>query len=133
VKFSGSIFFIITFLVFLSCKTSYEPANPKLPYGIWIYFESDDNVQIYYSAKEFEKDKSGFEIKKNNIFIERTSGWCGTPPVSFYNVEGRWELYNQNILKITTKSWISDDYIRLMEIVSETNEELEVIFHLQHN
>ncbi len=132
-KMNTFIIFIITFLILVSCKTSYEPANHNLPYGTWVYSGYSDSLSIYYSASEFEEDKPGFAIKENNEFIERTSGWCGTPPLSYYNIDGKWKFINQNTLKIKTSNWINEDYLRLMEIVSITNNELKVIFRFQQN
>jgi len=128
-----AISFIIALVILVSCKTSYEPSGNNLPYGTWIYSSSNDSVLIYYSASKFEEDKPGFAFKENHDFIERTSGWCGTPPLSYYNIEGRWELFSQNTIKITTPNWINDDYSRLMEIVSLSNNKLKVIFHWRQN
>ena len=128
-----TISFIIVLVILVSCKTSYEPAGNNLLYGTWIYSRSNDSLLIYYSAPNFEEDKPGFTFKENYDFIERTSGWCGTPPLSYYNIEGKWEMFNHNTIKITTSNWINEDYARLMEIVALSNNELKVIFHWQQN
>lgn len=125
--------FIITILLLVSCQTSYEPTNNNLPYGTWIYSGSSDSLLIYYAASKFEDNRPGIAIKKDNIFIERTSGWCGTPPLSYYNSEGKWEWISQNMIKIITPNWANEDYSRLMEIVSVTNNKLKVIIRWQQN
>jgi hypothetical protein len=123
---------VITMIILISCKSSSEPKyyqiEENVPYGIWVYSGSDDSISIYYPTNQFEEDKPGFAIKEDNVFIERTSGWCATPPLTFFNVEGKWEVFDDNTLKITCSNWIDENYSRLMEIVSLDNGELKVIF-----
>jgi hypothetical protein len=127
-----SITLIFTAILLISCENISEPNDGTfdgdIPYGMWVYSENDDSISIYYASNQFEKDKSGFAIEEENIFIERTSGWCATPPLSFYNVEGQWDVFDDHTLKITGAHWMGSDYIRLMEIVSLNKFELKVLF-----
>ena len=124
-----SIFFPISVFIFISCQTLFEPANPSDLYGHWIYSTSIDSVQVFYYANDFERDKSGIAFKKDNIFVERTSGFCATPPLSFFNIEGKWKRINENQIEIFTQNWNNEDYSRIMKIISHTGNELRVIFY----
>jgi hypothetical protein len=127
-----TISLVITIIILISCKTSSEPKyyqfEGNIPYGTWVYVGNDDSISIYYLTNQFEEDKPGFAIEEENVFIERTSGWCATPPLTFFNVEGKWEVFDDNTLKIISSNWIDENYSRLMEIVSLNNNELKVIF-----
>ena len=119
-------------MVFFSCTSSSEPENHQfeavVPLGTWVYSGNDDSLSIYYSASQFEQDKPGIAFEKEYIFIERTAGWCGTPPLTYSNVEGKWEVFDNNTMKITCSNWINENYGRLMEIVFLSDTELKVLF-----
>ena len=121
-----------TVIILISCRSSSEPENHQfevnVPYGTWVYLGNVDSISIYYSTSQFEQDKPGIAFEKEYVFIERTSGWCATPPLTFFNVEGKWEVFDDNTLKITCSNWIDENYGRLMEIISLNNNELKVIF-----
>ncbi len=121
-----------TSMVFFSCTSSSEPENHQfeavVPLGTWVYSGNDDSLSIYYSASQFEQDKPGIAFEKEYIFIERTTGWCGTPPLTYSNVEGKWEVFDNNTMKITCSNWINENYGRLMEIVFLSDTELKVLF-----
>jgi hypothetical protein len=127
-----TITLLITTIILISCKSPSEPNGYQLegdmPYGTWVYSENSDSISIYYPANQFEEDIPGFAIEEENVFIERTSGWCGTPPLTFFNIEGQWEVFDVHTLKITGAHWMGENYIRLMEIVSLNKNELKVIF-----
>ena len=122
-------FLFCTALIFYSCISSSEPQiNENVPLGTWVYSENVDNVFIYYSDAQFEEDKPGIAFQDGSIFIERTSGWCATPPLFYSNIEGKWEVHNNNTMKITCPNWMNENYVRLMEIVSLTDTELKIIY-----
>jgi len=120
--------FIVIVIIVVSCNTSFEPANSQIPYGIWVYSRNHDSIHIYSSAKKFERNKPGFAVKKNNVFIERTSGWCGTPPLSYFNVEGKWKSIDENTIEIISQYWSNEKYTRTMKIVSLSGHTLKIIF-----
>ncbi len=126
------IAFMITTIILVSCKNTSEPNDyaieENIPYGTWVYSENNDSISIYYAAHQFEDDKAGLAFKEDKVFIERTSGWCATPPLSFSNVDGTWEIFDDHTLKITSPNWISENHSRLMVIVSLNKFELKVIF-----
>jgi hypothetical protein len=126
----STIILLLSAIILSSCDNSSDPQNQHtVPYGTWIYSGTEDNLRVYYSADEFETDNAGISLRPNQLYIERTSGWCGTPPLTFSNTEGQWELFDENTLKITCPNWIDEDYSRIMEIVYLSDTELKVIFH----
>ncbi len=126
------IVLIITVLILISCKNTSEPNSYQfegdIPYGVWVHSDDIDSISIYYASNQFEEDKPGFAIEEENLFIERTSGWCATPTLSFSNFEGQWEVFDDHTLRITGAHWMGENYIRLMEIISLKKLKLKVIF-----
>jgi hypothetical protein len=119
----------ICILILVSCNTIFEPTNPQITYGYWIYSNNIDSVHVYYFAGNFEKDKPGIAFKKDHVFIEQTSGWCATPPLSFFNIVGKWKQIDENQIEIFSKNWNNEDYSRIMKIISLTAYELRVFFY----
>ncbi|MFK8059171.1 MAG: hypothetical protein AB8B78_03675 [Polaribacter sp.] len=90
--------------------------------GFWVSPTYDNEKTIFKRGNSLPKDASGISFKPNGAFIERTSGFCGTPPLSFFNVEGTFLLENP-IINISKQSYPSNYAWR---IVSLTETELVV-------
>jgi hypothetical protein len=91
--------FIIAALLFVGllsgCSKKYDPENPIV--GLWVLdkYETigDENIISYHRASRFEQDKPGYEFKANGLLISRqNSGWCGTPPISYNETQGSWNM-----------------------------------------
>ena len=115
-------------LILCSCKGALEsgdiPHESYVPYGIWIYAGNDEDTRIYYSAPYFKRDQHGISLEEKNVYVERTAGWCLTPPVTYYNVTGTWEVLDDKNLLITCSSCIEST--RIMEIIHLSRNELRV-------
>jgi hypothetical protein len=126
-------FWVLSFLLIWGCKKSTEPlAQPfddVVPFGTWVYSAEENGVTIYYLAEAFEKNNSGIAFKNDNVYIERSFGWCATPPLAYSNIKGKWELTDDNKLKVTCCGWLDGEHGRIVEIVSRSAAELKVIFH----
>jgi hypothetical protein len=126
-----SVLSVVFVMAFFSCQGSFEPSGDQIkvivPYGLWVYAGTKADVNYYFSAGCFQLDKPGIAFKKSNIFIERTSGWCGTPPVTFYNITGRWAVVGDSTLKITCSDCV--DSVRMMHIVSLSDTELRIFYY----
>lgn len=48
--------------------------------------------------KILPKGKYGMMFNKKNIFVERSSGWCATPPLTFNNEKGTWQLKGDTLI-----------------------------------
>lgn len=64
----------------------------------------------------------GISFKGNRSFIERSSGWCGTPPLVFSDYHGEWQL--DNMLITITQDHFPNNYA--WRVVSLTANELVV-------
>lgn len=84
----------------LACESSSEiPVDPgNLLIGNWINPEYDDETITYQRSSNLKADAPGVSFKSDATFIRRTSGWCGTPPLSFYDEEGTWNTKESLIL-----------------------------------
>ncbi len=93
--------------MFMACERK-EPANIDIDsqalIGFWDDRTGNDTV-TYKRADKLPDNNFGFEFKTNGVFVERkNSGWCGTPPITYSDYEGKWTLKNSTI-KITTVYW----------------------------
>ena len=111
--------FILTILTIISCNKSddiYIDEN-ELLLGNWINPVYENSTTVFTSAIELKKDGYGISFLKNSKFIERHSGWCGTPPLSFSNYEGDWER-NGAIIEITIDNGMAAMYNFNLKIIS---------------
>jgi len=95
---------LITALV--SCNkddTSIDENNLLL--GSWINPQYENNKTTFKRAKSLKEDGYGISFLAKDVFIERHSGWCGTPPLIFDDFTGLWNK-NQNKLSININNGI---------------------------
>lgn len=86
--------------------------------GNWVklYYEGD-NLTLK-RVKDLVNDSYGLAFYKKGDFIERSSGWCGTPPLVFTDYKGKWKLQDDVIL--ITKDFFPNNYTWRIVTVSET-------------
>lgn len=111
--------FIFTILTIISCNKSddiYIDENDML-FGNWINPVYEDSTTVFTRAIELKKDGYGISFLKNNKFIERHSGWCGTPPLSFSNYEGNWKK-NNAIIEISMDNGMTGMTTYYLKIIS---------------
>lgn len=109
--------------LFFSCETNkIIRDSDHLLVGNWSNSTYENETIIFKKVTFLEENTPGISFIENREFIERTSGWCGTPPLTFYDISGNWEL-NNSILKITTDSYLNNYNWR---IISLTKEELVI-------
>lgn len=99
----------VLIVAFIGCEDDSEPItineSNKL-IGYWInpdYTESELKLQRAGSLKENEYGMAFLEGSKH---IERSSGWCGTPPITFFDFQGTWTT-NDSIIIITIDNGIN--------------------------
>jgi hypothetical protein len=74
--------------------------------GTWIDNGYKGDTLMMYRAGKLDSQKYGFTIKVDGTFIEhKNAGWCGTPPISYDNFEGTWEIVSDSLLDITVAYW----------------------------
>lgn len=74
--------------------------------GYWInpvYTDSELKLERTGSLKE---NKYGIAFLKESSCIERSSGWCGTPPITFFDFKGTWTK-NDSIIIIVIDNGIN--------------------------
>jgi hypothetical protein len=124
------IVFVFGFLFLISCHNSIiDPPDGNIPYGKWGFIESDSTLDIYEKVEEFDQAQGGFTFAQNGVFYLRSFGFCGTPPVAYYDVEGEWELIDDSLFRITySEDWFETNSNNTIEIVSFSEDELHIIW-----
>jgi hypothetical protein len=80
--------------------------DDNLLLGSWIE-PNYEGERITFKRNNKLLDKSfGITFIQNGSFTEKTSGFCGTPPLSFFNIEGTFALDN-NLISISNEGYTS--------------------------
>ncbi len=102
-----TVFFLLI-VTFIGCEDDIEPItinqSNKL-IGYWInpvYIESELKLE---RAKSLKENGYGIAFLEESNCIERSSGWCGTPPITFFDFQGTWTK-NDAIIIITIDNGI---------------------------
>lgn len=68
--------------------------------GYWSNATYDEKTKetTYQRVDSLPKEKNGISFKEKDEYIERTSGWCGTPPLTFSDEKGKWELKKDTLV-----------------------------------
>jgi hypothetical protein len=94
--------------------------------GIWNFSEYDNDIQVFKRSQEFS-DCHGYKFSSGRTLVERkNSGWCGTPPVSYADYEGTWEILNDTLIKINVGYW-GGSMIYKLDIESVSAETLRIV------
>ena len=121
------LFFLTIASLLPSCEKDRIEIDPdNLLIGVWINDGYKDDVTIYKRSDEFT-DNYCYLFKSDGTLTERQNeGWCGTPPITYADYEGTWEIMNDTLISITVGSWNGDRSYRL-DIESVDPEVLKVI------
>lgn len=91
---------VVLFFVF-SCSDNDPIINPNnLLLGNWSHASFNGGKINFKRVQNLPNEDYGISFKTNNIFLERSSGWCGTPPLLFTNSEGTWQLPESELIDI---------------------------------
>ncbi|TVZ56320.1 hypothetical protein OD91_1604 [Lutibacter sp. Hel_I_33_5] len=118
------IILILSLFVFASCENNSPTINPdNLLLGNWSHSEYNNGEITFKRVDQLPNEENGISIKAEGVFLERTSGWCGTPPLSFFDIDGTWTLLEKDKIEIHT-----DTYQGTLQwnIISVTEKELIV-------
>lgn len=101
--------FFLLIVTFIGCEDDNETISinesNKL-IGYWInpvYNESELKLERASSLKENEY---GIAFLEESNCIERSSGWCGTPPITYFDFQGTWTK-NDTIIIISIDNGIN--------------------------
>ena len=118
-----NIFLLLFVSVLLSCETNEVILDQNnLLIGFWLKPINNGETTTFIRGNSLPNEEYAIAFTQNGEFIERTSGWCGTPPLTFFNIDGTFELEN-TIITITTQSYPTNYSWR---IISLTEQELVV-------
>lgn len=124
------VLFLIALTTIVACTVNEEIPidSDNLLIGNWMHavYNSENNTVTYKRVGSLKEDKPGISFKEENIYTERTSGWCGTPPLTFFDIEGTFIIEN-NIIKVANNFYPGSFN---WSIVSLTDENLVVKFEL---
>ncbi|MHC1703629.1 MAG: hypothetical protein AB9846_06945 [Tenuifilaceae bacterium] len=97
---------ILLLLALISCKKEdISIINDENLIGIWAYPVYNDSIITFNRSGNKNIDSYRLSILENGKLIERkNSGWCGTPPISYADFEGNWNL-TDSILTISVGFW----------------------------
>ena len=97
---------IITASLTLSCENEQVKIDPdNLLIGTWIYKEYSGDAAVYSRDDEFT-DSPCYRFNPDGTLVERkNAGWCGTPPVTYADYDGKWTIINDTLISITSAYW----------------------------
>ena len=99
-------FFIITLLFSFKTFENKNDFEINNLYGNWVFKEGDIKNQSFTKKAKLKRDIFGYQIKKDGYLIVRMSNsWCGTPPITLENIEGKWKITENEILEIEYEAW----------------------------
>jgi hypothetical protein len=100
-----TILFPILFIASMSLNDVHTTVKNQLE-GTWIYADWEDGGMVFQKGNDFAKDKGGIQFLENGKLIKRqNAGWCGTPPITYRNYEGTWEITPNSTVKISYAYW----------------------------
>ena len=114
---------ILLLTVFFSCEQNEDILDTNnLLLGSWIEPSYNSEGTTYTRGSSLPTENHGISFSENGEFIERTSGWCGTPPLYYSDYIGSFEI-EQTLIKITKEAYPNSYQWR---IISLTENELVV-------
>lgn len=104
-------------LLFFACESNKELIihNDNLLIGNWVNPSHEDEKVTYTRSNSTPNEAYSIQFKKNSDFIERTSGFCGTPPLTFFNVEGTYQL-KEDIITVSSNYYSTTIAWRILEL-----------------
>lgn len=134
-------FAIICCCINMQCEPNNEGLkdDDNLLIGHWAEPEYNDENLTLTRVNKLPEDGYGISFKTKNDFVERSSGWCGTPPLVFSDYKGKWEL-TEGVIGITQEhfpnnyAWrivaLSENELVLTKELTEQEQEFRVLMNL---
>lgn len=115
----------ISLLLFLAILFSCEEKEQiienadNLLIGNWVNAVYKDDKTTFSRSNSLPKENYGISFKTNGDYKEKTSGWCGTPPLSYFIIDGEYDL-KEGLITISRESYPSVFSWRIISL-TETN------------
>ncbi len=135
------LYFVLFVFILAACQENNESGifTDGQLIGIWgnsTY--TGDQIAFKRIASLPDKDYA-IQFLANNVFIERSSGFCGTPPLTFYSQEGNWKR-EQNIISVTgpnsypNYSWeiisLNENELTVQRVLTEQEKDHRALMNL---
>ena len=118
-----NIFSLLLITLLLSCASNETVINTNnLLLGSWVMPSYEAETTTYKRGDSLPNDAYGISFSENGEFIERSSGWCATPPLYYSDYIGSFEI-EPTLIKITKEAYPNSYQWR---IISLTENELVV-------
>ena len=102
-------FLFLIIIINIGCDNDSESLKideSNMLIGYWINPVYTDSITTFERANRFKEDAYGVAFLTNDVSLERSSGWCGTPPLIFADFQGKWQK-NDSIITITIDNGIA--------------------------
>lgn len=112
-----SIFLVITAIItFSSCdENQIVIDSDNLLIGNWLEPYFNGETTTFKRGTSLPNEAYGIKFTQNGDFIERSSGWCGTPPLIFSDYKGSYTL-EDTLIKISTSNFPNNFQWRIISI-----------------
>jgi len=120
---------ILCGIFFTNCESEhFEIDTNNLLIGTWVRSDFNDQTTIYKRDDKFT-DNYCYNFKSDGTLIERqNSGFCGTPPISYADYSGIWEILNDTLIRVKVGYWGGKMSYRLdIESVDQTTLKVVVL------
>lgn len=123
----GSIIFCLLFLS--GCDNVFVPGQTSQASdfdGTWVFESYEDDLVNLQRAEALDEQEYGFIARSDGEFLERkNAGFCGTPPITYSNFDGKWEFSDKNLIDIKVGYWGGETEYQI-EIVELDSEALKI-------
>jgi hypothetical protein len=110
------ILYLFLISIFFSCEsTETVITQNNLLIGNWVEPVYNEEETTFTRSNSLPKEGSGISFNQSGNFVERTSGWCGTPPLTFFNINGTFEQQNP-LIQISTNSYPTNYAWRIVSL-----------------
>lgn len=102
-----NLLFVVTLLfISIGCSKDNIQIDPdSFLLGVWNYSDFNNNDNIYIRSFEFIENHC-YEFNSDGTMTERkNSGWCGTPPITYADYQGTWNIINDTLIQINVGYW----------------------------
>lgn len=114
-----NVYLILFIMLCWACESNQIVIDAdNLLLGNWVSPVYDGEKTTFTRGVTLPDEGYGIAFKQTGEFIERTSGFCGTPPLSFFNVDGTFTLEN-NLISISKESYPAFYGWKILELTTE--------------